>query len=156
MNRDTRNTRIVIALIFSMTAGAQLLLWLEPGTRNVAAVPALTASGGVPIEEVIIEYAPAGEIRTIGVDCHLLPDGRLVGTLEDPRVRLVVVGTDSESLTPVQQRSLLAAIGNMSPLRRPGAVRIRLDRDSDVTRRDDLPPQARDLRNLLVRKDLID
>jgi hypothetical protein len=156
MNNDARNTRVVVCLILAMTAGARLLLWLEPGQAKSESLPPLTAAGGIPVEAVVIEYARPDEVRTVGVDCHLLPDGSLVGSLDDPQVRVVVVGTEADELLVAQKKSLLALLGSMTQARDGDLVRVELDPASDVRRDPTLPRQAYDLLELLVRKGMIE
>ena len=156
MTSDTRNTMVVVSLILAMTAGARLLLWLEPGPGKGHATPTLTAISGIPIEDVLVEYVPVGNVRSVGVDCHLLPDGQLVGRLDDPHIHLAVIGTDADELTEQQQNTLLRTLGSMTRGRHGELIRVKLALQPDAGKDTAVPPQARNLRELLVRKKIIE
>jgi hypothetical protein len=153
VNTNTRNARVVACLILAMTAGARVLLWLEP-TPTVSGQFRLTAEGGPPVEEVTIEYAQPGELPFPEAACLIWPDGRREGDQLGPRVRLVVVGSDGP-LPDEQKQSLLTALGSLAW--RGGGLTattpsIQLDSgfDSRVT------AQARELCEMLVAKRFID
>ena len=163
MNGEARNTQVVVCLILAMTIGAGILLWLEPkptipGAGMVRVTPAtpLMATGGIPVEEVTIRYALPRDGRAESADCAILPDGSCLWRADSPRVHLVVYGSQSDKLSAAQKKSLLAALGSMTLGRGGKLVQVRLDADSDVRREPGLPPQARDLCELLLRKGMID
>lgn len=163
MTGETRNTRVVVCLILAMTIGAGILLWLEPRSAVSSAEVArlspgtpLMATGGIPVEEVIITYALPGDGQVENADCVILPDGSCVWRADSPRVHLVVRGSQSAKLSAAQKQSLLAALGSMTHGRGGRLVRVRLGEGSDARRQPGLPPQAHDLCELLVRKGMID
>ncbi len=162
MITDKRNTSVVIALIFSMTVGARLLLWLEPGRPQWQGETMLMAERARPISEVEISYAGAGAdvTRLFAEDapesiCVIDADGRTTWKARGPRVRLVVVGSASPELGRQQKQNLLWALSDMSRAGGRELIAVRLASDSDAELAPDLPAQAADLRALLVRKRMI-
>jgi hypothetical protein len=158
MNGETRNTKVVVCLILAMTAGARLLLWLEPRPTVAGSALPLTATGGASIDNVIVEYARLGEVGARGAeDLLILPDGHSEGQPDGPQVRLLVVGSGaSDELATAQKEALLRTLGGLAQAASAGAVNVRLDAGSDVRQTPGLPLQARDLRQLLVRKGFIE
>ena len=164
MAADRRNTFVVTALVVSMTAGAQALLWLEPGTPHWKGETLLMAERGMRVERVEVGYAAASaDAAALGWfsddnDSILLihPDGEVAWEPRGPRVRLVVIGSDANRLGKEQQETLLWALGNMSRASGLELVPVQLAANSDTRQNPDLPPQAADLRELLVRKGIIE
>jgi hypothetical protein len=158
VNTNIRNARVVICLILAMTAGARILLWLEPAPAITEPLTSLTAVGGEPIEDVLIEYAPPGEPLDDSA-CLIWPDGHRDGEQLGPRVRLVVVGTEKDALPEQQKHSLLTALGSIAwcqSAREAEAPIIHLDRSSDPRVTKVLRTQARELYDMLVAKRFID
>lgn len=156
MTGETRNTRVVAILIVSMTVGAACLLWLEMPTRGWSPTTFLMAERGRPVEDVLIEYVgPEQPFNPADYDCAVYSDGRCDWRPRQPHIRLAVVGSGGERLGQAQAGSLLAALGSMSRLRGLDLSRVRLHADSDARVDSDASPQARDLRDLLVRKGII-
>ena len=157
MDGDTRNTKVVVWLILAMTAGAAILLWLEPGPNRPTTAPPLTAIDGMPVEDVVVRFADAGSADVRNADCVILPDGRWDWRPNGPHVSLVVVGSDDPGeLADPQKRLLLSVLGGMTQGRGGDVVRVRLHPDSDTRARPELPRQARELREFLVWKGLIE
>ena len=161
MNGDTRNTKVVVCLILAMTAGALLLLLLEPrpAPADVSATVPLTARAGTPVEDVLIEFAAPDAGAARNADCLILPDGTCdwrADGLSGPRVRLAVVGSNANGLPDEQKRSLLAVLDNLRQGRAGRMLRVRLHPGFDARLRPVLPPEVRDLCDLLVRKGMIE
>lgn len=156
MNAESRNTRIVACLIASMTLGAAVLLWLEPPRQGWADASLLVAENGQRIDQIIIHYhRPDEPLLADSYDCLVMPDGQYDWRPRGRRLRLSVLGTWDQALAPVQARALLILLGNLSQGRRDLGDFVRLDTDSDARVATDLPPQAYDLTDLLIRKGII-
>ncbi len=159
VNSNTRNARVVACLILAMTAGARILLWLEPAPAVADRVLPLAAVSGTPVEDILIEYAQPGDLPAPGLACLIWPDGRTDGEQRGPSVWLVVVGSDGEQLPEVQKQKLLAALGTLTWGQTgsdASTLRIRLHPNSDFRGNPTLRPQARELGGMLVSKRLID
>ncbi|MCK4340770.1 MAG: hypothetical protein KAY37_03495 [Phycisphaerae bacterium] len=158
MAADKRNTAVVVALILSLTVGARLLLWLEPGGRYWDGKTLLMAERGTPVQEVEIAYASLEEaeetINQQGPDsvCALYPNGKLKRRLGGPRWQLIVVGSEADTLGKGQKEKLLAVLGSLNHASSQDLIRVRL---APGLQERVLPPQAADLRELLARKELI-
>ncbi len=161
MAADKRNTSVVIALVVSMTVGAQILFWLEPGKPHWEAATLLQAELARPVQEVIVTYAATleeADLLVLDPDdsvCWIYPEGGYSPDLRGPRVWLVVIGSDAEQLGQAQQETLLWALGSLNA---PGAVEalpVHLDAGSDPGETPGLPAQAANLRELLERKGII-
>lgn len=153
--RDVRNTKVVAALILTMTVGAAILLWLEPaaGVRNDRLLMAARAGN---FERGLIEFAtPSDMFDLASVDClidaggtsHWQPSGQLV--------RVIVRCEPNARLTDAQKRALLDVLGYMH---RDGGLeggRVQLASDSDPEMHANLPPAAKDLRSFLDLKGFI-
>lgn len=165
MTADKRNAAVVIALILSMTLGARLLLWMEPSPPpQWQADPSLMAQRGGAVREVEITYADSGDgfeglIRDLATtDDSICVIDALGGTEWEPRgprVRLLVLGSNAPRLGEAQKRTLLAALGTFSHEAGDDSVRFRLSTSSDPQQTPGLSAQATDLRELLVRKQII-
>jgi hypothetical protein len=167
MTAGKRNTSVVAALIISMTAGAAVLRGLElrlvPGKPNFKGSTLLMAEQGMRVREVEVSYVPRWEdLPTAGIDpegddsvCVVDSDGRAHWAQRGPRIQLVVIGTDNETLASVQRRALLGALGTLNQASGVDLVPVHLAAGSDVRVNPDLPAQARDLRALLERKGII-
>lgn len=164
MAADRRNTIVVIALILSMTIGARVLLWLEPSTPRWEGETLLLAERSRPVEDVVVSYVPPSvpleeSLPDLGEDESLLmiyAEGEPYWEPRGSQVRMVVVGTEADELTHTQQATLLWAIRSMSRAARCDLIPLKLATDSDIRYNPHLPPQAVDLRDLLVRKRIID
>ncbi len=162
MTADKRNTKVVIALILSLTAGVGILILLEPGTHHLPGSTLLAAERGTPlVDEVEIAYARSlAEARELvdvqGADsiCLVYPDQDSFWEPRGPHVQLVVVGSDDgDKLQKQQKENLLAALRalNAASGRELVSVRLAPSLEAGV-----LPPQAADMRELLVRKRIIE
>lgn len=149
---DARNTRVVVALLLTMTAGALLLLWLEPQPPRRTGIPALMAASGTTVETVTIEYGPQREVSTAGVGCLILPSGQWDWTPDGPHLRLMVVGSGAEVLPDAQKKALLTVLSSLRLRQGDRPLRVRLQPASDVRVTPALPREARDLCDLLQRK----
>jgi hypothetical protein len=167
MAGDKRSTSVVIALVICVTLGAVVLRALElqlvPAKPKWEGSTLLMAEQPMRVEDVEIAYvsAPAGgaalPVDAAGQEsiCVIDSDGSARWEQRGPRVRLVVVGTDSVTLGEEQKAKLMGALGTLSAASGQEVVPVRLAPDSDVHRVSDLPPQATDLRNYLERKGII-
>lgn len=158
MKDDNRNATVVVCLILAMTAGARILLWLEPGSSEAGDATLLTAADGAPVEDVVISFALPGDINQADADCLVWPDGNCEWQARGTHVRMVVVGSDDgdSPLPQAQKRNVLAALGSMTQARGWELVPVRLDGESDARRNRALPRQAADLYALLLSKGLIE
>ncbi|MCG3126122.1 MAG: hypothetical protein CHACPFDD_00952 [Phycisphaerae bacterium] len=155
MNPNNRNTRIVVALVAAMTAGAALLLWLE---RPVARLPAasLIAAAGEPFDHMVISLAPAEHIEQLAeADCAILPDGRFTWNPRGGQLRLALAAAPDGRLDQAQVLSLLGILGQLTTSRGLPVESISLAPESDPRLKPDLPPAAFDLRALLEKKGVI-
>jgi hypothetical protein len=155
MNGETRNTMVVASLILAMTAGMRILLWLEPAPPPAAALRPLTAEGGQPVRQVLIRYAAQGDADAGDVNCYVLPDGSWDWRASGPDVNIAVVPSASAGLPATQSRALLEVLEGVQAAA-GGKLQVRLHPSSDVRQHSGLPPQARELRELLVRKGKIE
>lgn len=155
MVADSRNTKVVACLIASMTLGAGLLLWLEPATRGWSPAALLLAEDGTQIESVLIEYCVPGQaVEPADFGCIVFPNGQVEWHPRAAQLRLLFIGTDSDTLDPSQARKLLSILGNVAQGRPGVAEFIRLHPGSDP-RLFDLPAQCHALAALLVRKGIV-
>lgn len=166
MKTDKRNAVVVIALVSALTIGVRLLTWFEPRSTLYQAAPLLIASAGQPAHERIgtISYAPNNEaaqalvhgafaddtVYVVAPDGSGVVEGKLAG---GGALRIMVVGKPGETKLPrVLQEQLLRVLGSLLHTDHPAPIRFVLAEDSDHARHTELGPQARDLRDLLVRK----
>lgn len=159
MTRDSRNTRVVISFILSMTFGAAVLMVLETPTSGWPRDARLMADRGGRIEAATLYYVAYGEpVLAADFDGVITADGEVVW---EPRAQvrdvcLAVHGAPDDSRMPAaQQRALLRVLGAMKQQRGLDLTQVRLDPDSDVRYRPELPDQAGELRQLLLRKSII-
>ena len=156
MTADTRNTITVAFLIGSLTLGAAILLWFEPPVPGWSSATLLMAESVPAIEEVQIDYAgPDVSIDPAAYDCLVLPNGECQWRPRDPRIRLAVVGSEAQRLSQPQARTLLAVFGSMTQRHGLDLRRVWLHPASDARLHPELPPQAHDLCDLLVRKGIV-
>lgn len=158
MAPEKRNAYVVLSLIAAMTVGVASLRSLE-----LLLVPRLDAPGntllmastGRPVD-VVVSYARSEEeAGSLPVDvdesvCLVYPDRPLGWEERGPRVRLVVVGSDSDQLNDDQKNHVLTALASISE-----SVTVRFSRESGTEKDPVLPAQADDLRKFLVRKGFI-
>ena len=154
---DQRNARIVGTLIGSLTIGAGVLLWLEPrGVSGRTRASLLMMENQPAIEDVTIEFAGADERYDETVfDCILHPDGRVTWQPSSTSLRVLLVGSGGEHLAEAQAGELLRLLGLLSSERGLDLRRVKLSEESDWRHAPGLPLEARDLADLLVRKDFI-
>jgi len=153
---DKRNTKIAAFLIGSMTLGAAILLWLEPPTFVWSSGSLLMAESVRPVEDVRIEYVgPAATVDPGAYDCVVRPSGECAWRPRGPRTRLVVIGSEGQRLPQVQAQTLLAVFGSMTQRHGLDLGRVWLDPASDARLHPELPAQAYDLCDLLVRKGIV-
>jgi hypothetical protein len=153
---DVRNTKTVVFLIASMTIGAAVLLWLEPPTPGWSPATLLMAESARAVDEVQIEYAMAdAAIGSVDYDCVVLPSGDCVWRPQGPRVRLAVIGSEASELSQAQAQTLLAVFGTLTQRHGLQLERVWLHPASDARLHPELPAQAHDLCDLLVRKGIV-
>ncbi len=159
MAADKRNALVVVALVAAMTLGGQLLLWLEPGKPRWEADAALIASRETPIDEVTIALvdrtsadSALQSARPESI-CVVYPDAVPQYAEAGSHLLVLVVQGDDEQLAVDQKKHLLGALGSV--LQRGRGAAVRLDAASDPTLTQGVPNQARDLRELLVRKEIL-
>ena len=159
VSSDARNTRVVVCLILAMTAGARVLLWLEPRPSYANAMRPLTAVDGQPIQSVQIEYVAADALPPASAGVIVLPDGRCHWDQLGPHVHVAVIGS-SEAYLPMRQKAaLLSLLQGISWGRGAGGqnvVPVRLSEQSDPRLVPTLPPAAHDLYQMLAAKQLLE
>lgn len=139
-----------------MTIGATVLLWLEPATPGWSSTTLLMAESTQAVDEVRIEYAMLGAaIDPGGWDCAVLPGGECDWRPQGSRIRLVVVGSEASELSHGQAETLLAVFGTLTQRHGLELERAWLHPASDARLHPELPAQAHDLCDLLVRKGII-
>lgn len=168
MTADKRNATVVIALVLSMTVGAQILLcfesWIGARPTRWEGDTLLSAKRGNPVQNVEISYVAsledldALELEAASPDsiCVIGPAGEVdIWRPAGPRVRLIVIGSAGRTLPDQQKLTLLATLGSLSEASGVDLVRVQLATGSDARRSPGLPLQAHDLRDLLARKKII-
>jgi hypothetical protein len=157
MTTDKRNTQVVACLIAAMTAGAALLLWLEPPVNGWSESTLLMAETVPAIAEVRVEFVqPLTHENLQNYDCILLPDGQCDWRPQGgEKLRLAVVGIPDEEMSEEQSRTLLQVFGSMTQRHALSLKNVWLDPASDARLYPDLAAGAHSLTNLLVRKGLI-
>ncbi|MFQ5805706.1 MAG: hypothetical protein ACE5I3_04565 [Phycisphaerae bacterium] len=153
---DKRNTRIVASLVAAMTLGAAILLWLEPLTPGWSSATLLMAESARPIKDLRIEYtAPNAAGDLAAYDCVVWPSGECAWRPSGPRIRLAVVSSQGKRLPQAQAQTLLAVFGSMTQRHGLELERVWLHPTSDARLHPELPAQAHDLCDLLVRKGIV-
>ncbi len=148
----SRNAKVVVSLVTSVSLGAGVLLSTEPEFRQWAVPPCDPQS---PPSEVQIAWVPPERpLDPNRYDCLIYPDREPLWQPRGPRLHVAVVGTGQDRLPREQVRRLLAVLGG---LRRIGLdlSAFELEPESDVRLHPDLPPQAHDLCALLTRKGIV-
>ena len=153
---DARNTRTVAFLIGSMTIGAAVLLWMEPPTPGWSSETLLMAESARAVDEVRIEYVmPDAAIDLADRDCAVLPSGECDWRPQGSRIRLAVIGSEASELSQAQAEMLLAVFGTLTQRHGLELERVWLHPASDARLHPELPAQAHDLCDLLVRKGIV-
>lgn len=157
--RETRNVKVVFLLVLCMSAGAILLVGLEPRSAGREPLPtrSLVAESSTRIESVEIHFASARDrFDEMAFDCVIYPDAPIVFRPRGAAMRLLVVGGGGARLADAQVKSLLALLGDLHRVSGLPLSAISLHPDSDIRySRRGLPDEARDLCALLVRKNFI-
>lgn len=160
MTRDSRNTRVTVCLVLSMTLGAAVLMWLQPSAVGWPrdALPMMAERGGV-VEAVTIEWiTPEILAADYATDCVIRPGSELADW--HPRsglreLRISLVQARDGRLDPAQAQTLLRVLGTMRYARELDLRSVSLHPDSDPTRRRGLTRDAHELRDLLTRKGIL-
>lgn len=157
MTKDTRNTRVIIALVLSMSVGAFVLRMIAIPTAGWSP-DTLMAERIQEVDAATIACIPYGEpISRVEYDCVVSPDGEVYW---DPRagvsdIYIAVAGSVNDEFTREQQVELLKVLGSLAQQHNLDLSRVRLHPDSDSRYRTDLSDQAIALRSLLVRKGIV-
>lgn len=155
MPDESRNARVVVLLILSMSVGVGVLFLLD-GTLTWRTPAALTAQTGARLEQVEIHFLPAQAASDgLGFDCIILPDGRRIGAPSPPRVSLAVQAAPEDRLTVAQQTALLDTLRAIGRWRYLTPDFVRLASDSDFRVNPHLPAAARELHALLAGRGLV-
>ena len=152
---ETRNTRVVAFLILAITAGAVTLRWLEPPARGWSPETLLMAERGGAIADLAIEYVGYDQPYDPAEYDGVLSNGACDWHQRGPHVRLAVIGSRSGRLDEDQTLALLSVLGSLNQARALDLSQVRLDPNSDASLNPQLPAEARELRDLLVRKGII-
>lgn len=156
MISDARNAKVLAALVVSMTLGAAVLLMLEGPPARWSPQTLLLAETKLRVSDATIEYVPLGEVIALdGYDGVITAGDGSRWEPQSEHVRIAVVGTGGERLDESQALNLLKILGTLTSNNGLELGRVRLDPNSDPRQRPDLPAQARDLSDLLVRKGII-
>lgn len=161
MKADNRNLVVVGALVGALTLGAALLLWLEPAKPRWQSDRLLRAERHVPITAVEVDYVPReaalAALEQPGPDsvCVVFPTESPAFQFGGSRLRLLVVRSDSERLSVSQQENVLATLAALAGQAPNQNLPVALAESADAARDPSLPEQARELRELLLRKGLI-
>ena len=156
VSSDIRNTKVVALLIASMTVGAVALLWLEPPTPGWSSATLLMAESAHRIDEVRVEFVgPEAEPDPATYDCAILPSGDCTWKPRGAQIRLLVLASDEPKLPRSQAEMLLAVFGSLTHRHGLNLDRVWLHPASDARLHPELPAQAHDLCDLLVRKGIV-
>jgi hypothetical protein len=161
MKADNRNLVVVGALIGALTAGAALLLWLEPAKPRWQSERLLRAERRVPIEAVEVDYlsrdAALAALEQPGPDSIgvVFADERPAFQFTGPRLRLLIVQSVDQRLAEPQQENVLATLAALAADAPQQRVSVSLAESADPGRNPTLPAQAHELRDLLTRKGLL-
>lgn len=157
MAADKRNALVIAALIASMTLGARLLLWMEPGKPRWQGDATLMAERAVPIHDVVISLAQRSsaeaQLAEPGAEsvCVVYPDQPPSWRFAGARLLVYVVQTDAEPLPDRQKEYILAALGSV--LQGADHPAAQLDGTLDASGAAREP--ARDLRSWLASKGFV-
>lgn len=158
MSADKRNTAVVVALVLSLTVGARLLLWLEPGSPQWEGDTLLMAQRGGAVQQIDVHFADDRDaLAEMYIDerdslCVVYPNEEPKWWPGGPQVHLVVVGDHDQQLSQQQMAWVLGALGSLIQDSGQDLLPVRL---ADSATGPGLPPQAADLRSLLERKGII-
>lgn len=156
MNNESRNARAAGVLIAAMTMGAIVLFALEPRTTRMPRGTLLMAESGQAVEAVVIDYVPYGQPPDPDYfNCVLHADGQVEWRSHAGVVRVAIIGSDSDRLPLAQAERLLELIGQIRYSTGVPISEVKLGSGADAVNEPQLPPQARDLHALLVRKGLV-
>jgi hypothetical protein len=158
VTKDTRNTRVIIALVLSMSAGAFVLRMIAVPTAGWSRDTVLMAERVREVDAATIACVPYGEpISRYEYDCVVLPDGEIRCDLRAgvKDVYIAVAGSADGEFARPQQAALMRVLGSLTQQHHLDLTRVRLHPDSDSRYRSDLSNQAIALRSLLVRKGIV-
>lgn len=148
----SRNAKVVVSLVVSVSLGTGVLLSTEPELRQWAVPP---CDPQTRPRQVQIAYVPPERgVEPGQYDCLIYPDREPLWQPRGPALHVAVVGTSQDRLPKQQVRRLLAVLGG---LRRIGLElsAFELEPASDARLHPDLPPQAHELCALLTRKGIV-
>lgn len=156
MSPETRNKRVIAILVASMTLGSIALFWLEPPTPGWSSSPLLMAETVRGLEEVRVDFADRADgANSDEYDCVILADGECEWRPRGSRIRMLVIGSDADSMPDMQARTLLAVFGSMNQRYGLDLHSVWLHPLSDARLHPELSASAHDLCDLLVRKGII-
>ncbi len=156
MSTNVRNLKAIVILILSMTAAAAVLLLLETPTHGWAEDGLAMETNGLPVESVTIEVVPlAATVLPTDYDCAIMPDGRCYWQPEDGMLRLAIIGVLLEPLKPAQARTLLQVLGYLKRNHGLDLDHVELAGRTDSTMEAGGAVLSTDLRELLVKKGII-
>ena len=139
-----------------MTIGATVLLWMEPPSPGWSPATLLMAESAHNVDEVRVEFVAADALPEPGTyDCAILPNGDCTWDPQSAQIRLVVVSSDEPALPRAQAEMLLSVFGSLNHRHGLNLEHVWLHPSSDARLHPDLPAQAHDLCDLLVRKGVI-
>ena len=156
MSTNVRNLQAIVVLIFSMTAAAGVLLLLETPTHGWAEDGSAMDTNGLPVQRVTIEVVPlAATVVPTDYDCAIMPDGRCYWQPDDGVLRLAIIGVLLEPLKTPQARTLLQVLGYLNRNHGLDLDRVELAGRTDSTMGAGAAVLSTDLRELLVKKEII-
>ena len=150
----SRNAKVVVALVTSVSLGTGVLLSTEPQVRQWSSPPWDPNLPSPPRSVEIAYIAPESSLELASFDCVIYPDREPLWQPRGQTLRVGVVGTGDPQVPREQARRLLAILGG---LRRIGldVPDFQLAPASDARLHPELPPQAHDLCALLTRKGIV-
>ena len=156
MSSNIRNLKAIVILICSMTAAAAVLLLLETPAHGWAEDGSAMDTNGLPVESVTIEVVPlAPTVIPTDYDCAIMPDGRCYWQPDDGVLQLAIIGVLLEPLQTAQARTLLQVLGYLSRNHGLDLDHVELAGRTDSTMGAAAAVLRTDLRELLVKKGII-
>ena len=152
MDANTRNTKVIAALIASMSVGAVVLLALET-KPNLSPAPLLMAEEGQRVDGLRIEVLPADQAyRADAFDGCIELDGRCRWRPSGPNLRIAVLGRTAQALSEAQAGTLMKLLGSLVEYGQLDLNHVAFVPPSDPADKRTLAVLATDVRTLLRKK----
>lgn len=152
MDANTRNTKVIAALVASMSVGAAVLLALET-KPNLSPAPLLMAEDGQRVDGLRIEVLPADQAYLAdGFDGCIELDGRCRWRPSGPNLRIAVLGRAAQALSDPQASTLMNLLGSLVQYGQLDLKHVAFVPPSDPVDKRTLAVLATDVRTLLRKK----